>query len=114
MRVFYIVGPNNVCFYSANITKAINYLCAKATSLILVEPGEVANLILGHALINNSPATIQIVTHGSTYEAKSSQEVFLFRDSTQGFDISRKYPQNSWTNNSALLITYKRPMHDQN
>ena len=92
MRVFYIVGPNNVVFYSSNINKAVSYLCAKPTSFIMVEPGEIADLLLGHALINNSPATIQVVTPGSTYETKSSHEVFLFRDSTQGFDISRRYP----------------------
>lgn len=107
MRVFYIVGPNNVVFYSSNINKAISYLCAKPTSFIMVEPGEIADLLLGHVLINNSPATIQVVTPGSSYETKSSHEVFLFRDSTQGFDISRKYPLNSWTNTKALLITYR-------
>lgn len=107
MRVFYLIGPNNIVFYSANINKAIGHLCAKPTSFILVEPGEIADLLLGHALINNSPATIQVVTPGSTYETKSSHEVFLFMDSTQGFDISRKYPLNGWANTNALLITYK-------
>lgn len=107
MRVFYLIGPNNIVFYSANINKAISHLCAKPTSFILVEPGEIADLLLGHALINNSPATIQIVTLGSSYETKSSHEVFLFRDSTQGFDISRRYPLNGWTNTNALLITYR-------
>ena len=107
MRVFYIVGPNNVVFYSSNINRAISYLCAKPTSFIMVEPGEVADQLLGHVLINNSPATIQVVTPGSTYETRSSHEVFLFRDSTQGFDISRRYPLNSGTNSNALLITYR-------
>lgn len=107
MRVFYIVGPNNVCFYSSNITKAIGHLCAKPTSFILVEPGEIADLLLGHALINNSPATIQIVTPGSSYESKPNQEVFLFRDSTENFVISEKYLQSSWNNPNGLLITYR-------
>lgn len=107
MRVFYMVGPNNIVFYSANINKAIGYLCAKPTSFILVELGEIADLLLGHALINNSPATIQIVTPGSSYESKPNQEVFLFRDSTENFVISRKYLQSSWNNPNGLLITYR-------
>lgn len=107
MRVFYIVGPNNVVFYSSNIDKAISYLCAKPTSFIMVEPGEIADLLLGHALINNSPATIQVVTPGSSYETKPNQEVFLFRDSTENFVISRKYPQSGWLNSNALFITYR-------
>lgn len=107
MRVFYLIGPNNIVFYSANINKAIGYLCAKPTSFILVEPGEIADLLLGHALINNSPATIQIVTPGSSYESKPNQEVFLFRDSTENFVISRKYLQSSWNNPNGLLITYR-------
>lgn len=107
MRVFYLIGPNNIVFYSANINKAIGHLCAKPTSFILVEPGEVADLLLGHALINNSPATIQVVTPGSSYESKPNQEVFLFRDSTENFVISRKYLQSSWNNPNGLLITYR-------
>lgn len=107
MRVFYLIGPNNIVFYSANINKAIGYLCAKLTSFILVEPGEIADLLLGHALINNSPATIQVVTPGSSYESKPNQEVFLFRDSTENFVISRKYLQSSWNNPNGLLITYR-------
>lgn len=107
MRVFYLIGPNNIVFYSANINKAIGHLCAKPTSFILVEPGEIADLLLGHALINNSPATIKIVTPGSSYESKPNQEVFLFRDSTENFVVSRRYPQNGWLNSNALLITYR-------
>lgn len=107
MRVFYIVGPNNVVFYSSNINKAISYLCAKPTSFILVEPGEIADQLLGHALINNSPATIQVVTPGSTYKTKPNQEVFLFRDCTTGFDVSTEFTHGRWIGHNALLITYK-------
>lgn len=107
MRVFYIVRPNNVVFYSSNINKAIRYLCAKPTSFIMVEPGEVADQLLGHTLINNSPATIQVVTPGSTYKTKPNQEVFLFRDSTADFDICMEFSHNRWIGHNAMLITYK-------